>query len=144
MDAASCLKKQQEIEALFEKCTSFEEKYQLLIDMGKEIPPLAPHDKIEGNRVYGCQSLMYVKASFLEGRCFFQTDADALISQGMGALLTRVYSGETPEVVLSCPPAFLEKIGLTNNLSPSRINGLASLFAHMKKQALLFLLSQGN
>lgn len=141
MDASSCLRKQREIEELFEKCHSFEEKYQLLIDMGKQLDPLLPSDKIEENRVYGCQSLMYVKASLIEGRCFFQTEADALISQGMGALLTRVYSGEPPEVVLSCPPTFLEKIGLTHNLSPSRINGLGSLFAHMKKKALFFLLS---
>lgn len=132
------------MEDLFEKCSSFEEKYQRIIDMGKETPPLSSSEKIEANRVLGCQSQMYLKAVFVDGVCVFQTEADALISQGLGALLTRVYSGEPPEVVLSCPPLYLEKIGLTDHLSPSRVNGLGSLFTQMKKKALLFLVEKSS
>ena len=135
----SCLKKQEELIQLFSKMGSFEEKYQYIIDLGKKAPPLAPEDKNEESRVYGCQSRLFLKTSMKEGNCFFQTEADALISQGLGVLLTMVYSGEPPEAVLLCPPTFFEKIGLTDHLSPSRVQGVGSLYTKMKKEVLKFI-----
>ncbi len=79
---------------------------------------------------------MYLSSRFEDGKVFFQTEADALISQGLGVLLTKVYSDEAPEVILKCPPSYIEELQIAQSLTPSRANGLASIFVHMKQRAL--------
>ena len=79
---------------------------------------------------------MYLYSYLEKGAMRFFAYSEALISAGLAALLIRVYDQESPEVILKCPPFFLEKIGIQNSISPGRSNGLASLFLKMKQQAL--------
>jgi cysteine desulfuration protein SufE len=128
--------KQEAIKEFFARATTQEERYQLLIDLGKQRSPLPSEEKTEKNRVRGCQSETYMKTTFRDGRCFFQIDSDALISAGLGQLLSSVYSGETPEVILTSSPTYLEEIGIFGALTPGRANGLLSMFAKMRQEAL--------
>jgi cysteine desulfuration protein SufE len=132
----SCRAKQEEVKRLFASAVTPEGKYQVLMDLGKRQVLLAPEDKTENNRVRGCQSITYLKATLEHGKSYFQTESDALISAGLGQILTMVYSGEAPEVVLKCPPTYLEELGIYASLSPGRANGLSSIFIKIKQQAL--------
>lgn len=132
----SCRAKQEEVKKLFAAASTSEEKYQLLMDLGKRQTLLNPEEKTEERRVRGCQSVTYLKATLENGKSYFQTESDALISAGLGQILTMVYSGEEPEVVLKCPPSYLEELGLYTSLSPGRANGLASIFKRMQQEAL--------
>ena len=132
----SCREKQENVKRLFASATTPEEKYQVLMDLGKRQAPLSQEEKTEGSRVHGCQSITYLKATFENGKTYFQTESDALISAGLGQLLTMVYSGESPETILKCPPDYLDDLGIRASLSPGRANGLASIFTRMKQEAL--------
>lgn len=132
----SCLRKQVTAENFFELCLTLEEKYQKIIELGKNLPPYPSLNKTAEYLVKGCQSTMYLRSYLKERKMYFEVYSEALISAGLAALLLSVYEGESPEVILKCPPLFLEKIGLYATLSPSRSNGLASLFLRMKQEAL--------
>ncbi len=138
-DFQSCLIKQARVKLLFSTCLTAEQKYTKIIELGRALPPFCSSLKMDENLVKGCQSRMYLYATFSEGKVFFRLDSEALISAGLGALLLSVYNEESPDVILSCPPLFLEELGIQKSLSPSRSNGLASLFLRMKKEALRFL-----
>ena len=136
----SCLAKQQQLKEQFSSCHSLEERYQRIIDLGKAMPVLDPQFKVPENLVKGCQSQMYLH-SYLDGEVVrFEGESDALISQGLAALLIQVYSGETPETILKCPPAYLDELEIAASLSPSRSNGLYSIHLRMKQEALKFLM----
>ncbi len=134
----SCEKKQMQVKALFDACTSEELKYHKIIELGKQQPHLPDSEKTPENIVKGCQSTMYLTASFKDGCVFFAADSDALISAGLAAILIKVYSGETPEAILKCPPKYLEELGIGASLTPSRANGLYSIHLRMKQDALKF------
>lgn len=131
------LEKIENIKKMFEGLTA-EERYQRIMELGSEQAKLAPEWKTEACRVKGCQSRMYLRVYEESGKLYFETEADALISAGLGALLTRVYSGEEPEAIFKWPPKYLEELGINASLSPSRANGLASLVLAMKREALKF------
>jgi cysteine desulfuration protein SufE len=136
---ASCLHKQAEIEQLFKECHTADKKYEKIISFGRQLLPYPDAFKTPENIVQGCQSTMYLY-SYLDnatGWMRFFAYSEALISSGLAALLIRVYDEECPEVILKCPPLFLEKIGIQNSISPGRSNGLASLFLKMKQQSLM-------
>ncbi len=133
---ASCLEKQEKVVKMFAGCTTPEDLYNKIIELGQQSTPLSPEDRIPENLVKGCQSKMYLKTTFDGEKMHFAAEADALISAGLAALLIMVYNEETPEVVLKCPPNYLEKIGITSALSPNRANGLHSLHLRMKQEAL--------
>lgn len=135
----SCLRKQEAVKDLFAHCQSNEERYHRIIELGRQMPPLEPAHRIPANLVTGCQSQMFLHASFKEGLVYFEAESDALIAQGLAALLVQVYSGEPPESILGCPPTYLEHLGIANSLSPGRANGLYSLHLRMKQRALEFL-----
>jgi cysteine desulfuration protein SufE len=135
--ASGCEDKQKQVIALFSGCTSAREKYEKIIELGKNVQPLDPRNKTETNRVRGCQSKMYLKTEYRDGKLFFETSADALISQGLGVLLTSVYSGESPETILQCPPHHIEELSLAKILSPTRTNGLSALYLRMKQEAVI-------
>lgn len=137
----SCLAKQSAIQLVFEKCPSQEEKYEKIIEFGRTLPKLNSSDLIPENLVSGCQSNTYLKATLKEGLVFFEASSDALISAGLAALLIAVYSGEAPETILKCPPKFLDEIGISANLTPSRANGLYSIHLRMKQEALKLLMN---
>ncbi len=137
----SCLEKQDKIKKKFVDCSDAESCYFKIMELGKEQPSIEEQYKSEENRVKGCQSQMYLHSRLDDGKIFFETEADALISAGLGVLLAEVYSGESPEAVLKCAPLFLEELQINASLSPSRANGLASLHLKMKQDALKALLS---
>lgn len=137
----SCLNRQNLVKELFQG-RSEEEKYQKIIALGREMPPLPLAAKVPENVVKGCQSTMYLLSSFRDGKVFFEAESDALISAGLASLLIQVYSGETPETILKCPPQYLEEIGITGSLTPNRANGLYSIHLRMKQDALRYLISK--
>ncbi len=137
----ACRQKQEEVKKLFAAAATPEEKYQLLMDLGRRQVSLSPEEKTEQSRVRGCQSITYLKATLENGKSYFHIESDALISAGLGQILTMVYSGQAPEVVLKCPPTYLEELGLYASLSPGRANGLASMFTKMKQEALKHIMA---
>lgn len=133
---ATCLLKQQQVKDLFAGASSPEEIYQIIIDLGKKQKHLREEDKTEKTLVKGCQSKTFLKSWLHEGKCMFEIESDALISAGLGQLLVLVYSGESPEVVAKCPPQYLEELCIVKSLSPSRSQGLLSMFNRMKLEAV--------
>ena len=138
----SCVAKQNEIKKIFEACPTVESKYQKIIEFGRQQSPLAESHKIPANIVKGCQSTMYLR-SYWEGDTIkFEAESDALISSGLAAILLKVYSGETPETILKCPPNYLEDLGISASLTPNRANGLYSIHLRMKQDALKMLIEK--
>lgn len=138
----SCLEKQKKLKEHFSSCSNDESRYTKIIDLGKKLPALNPEFKIPDNLVHGCQSTMYLR-SYLDGQknVNFEAESDALISAGLAALLLNVYNGEKPEVILKCPPTYIEDLGLSSNLTPNRANGLYSIHLKMKQDALRLLVN---
>jgi sulfur transfer protein SufE len=136
----SCLLKQKAIKVFFSQCQHAEARYSAIIEMGKKLIPLDAQHKNSENLVKGCQSTMYLHAALNEGTVIFSAESDAMISAGLAALLIEVYSGETPETILTCAPTYLEDLGLRASLTPSRANGLYSIHLKMKQEALRLLL----
>ncbi len=136
----SCLLKQQRVIDLFSCCSSVQLKYEKIIELGRMLSLYPSELKTPDRLVKGCQSEMYLDSSFSDGKIYFKASSEALISAGIAALLLLVYNDELPEVILGCPPRFLDELGIHASLSPSRSNGLASLFLRMKQEALNFLI----
>lgn len=136
----NCVKKQKEIGLLFSSCLTAEDRYHRIIQMGRELKPLAIERRLPENRVVGCQSLTYLESAYRDGLVYFSASSDALISAGLAALLIHVYSGESPEAILKCPPDFLNELGISASLTPNRANGLYSMHLRMKQEALKHLL----
>ncbi len=116
--------------------SSPDEKYEKIIEMGRALLPLTPEARVEKNLVQGCQSILYLETSYKDGLIYFNADSEALISKGLAALLIYVYSGKPPEILFKEPPHFLKEIGLHQALSPTRSNGLSSLYRKMQQEAL--------
>lgn len=136
----SCLAKQQALKSEFLTCKNADARYQKIMELGKRLPALDPSFKTAENLVAGCQSQMYLRAYLKEGKIYFEAQSDALISAGLAALLILVYSDETPETILKCPPDYIKELGIPDSLTPSRANGLYSMHMHMKRLALALLL----
>jgi len=132
-------KKIETIQALFAPLKEPEKRYEKIMALGREAPPLDPKYKIEENIVPGCQSVMYLRAEEREGKLFFEAESDALISAGLAALLIKAYSGEPPETLLTCPPDFLDELEIGASLTPGRANGLYSILTRMKQEAVKVL-----
>lgn len=136
------IEKIETLRSRFEGCQTPEERYQLIIELGQSLPPLDDKFKIEANRVAGCQSTMYLHTTTVDEKIYFHAEADALISNGIAYLLTTIYSDERPEIILQEPPSYLEELGITASLSPTRANGLGSLHLQMKRAALESILKK--
>lgn len=139
----SCLNKQRHLKSLFNDCACEESKFKKIIELGRQQPDLDSQHKTPENIVKGCQSTMYLHSQHTADGIIFNASSDALISAGLAALLIQVYSGETPEAILKCPPDFLDELGVSASLTPSRANGLYSIHLKMKQEALKFLIKQG-
>ena len=129
---------QNEIIEEFIELDDWMDRYQLLIDLGSEQPPLDAKYKTEQNLIEGCQSRVWLQADLIDGHIHFQAESDALIVKGMVALLVRVLSDQTPQDILDADLYFIEKIGLREHLSPTRSNGLLAMLKQMKLYALAF------
>ncbi len=112
------------------------DKYEYLIDLGKNLEAYPEECKTEDKLIKGCQSRVWLDYKVQDGRIYFKADSDAIITKGIISLLISVYSGRTPEEIASSNFGFIEKIGLKENLSPTRANGLASMIATIKAVAL--------
>ena len=114
------------------------DRYQLLIDLGSDQEPLPEEYKNDNNLIEGCQSRVWLQADLIDGKVQFRAESDALIVKGIVSLLRKVYSGHTPDEILSTEPYFVEAIGLKEHLSPTRSNGLVAMIKQMKLYALAF------
>ena len=114
------------------------DKYNLLIDIGKNLPVIDPKYKTKDFLIEGCQSKVWLYPEFNDHKIRFTADSDAIITRGIVALLIRVLSDRTPEEILSTELYFIDKIGLKQNLSPTRSNGLLSMVRQMKLYAMAF------
>lgn len=112
------------------------DKYEYLIDLGKNLEAYPEECKTEDKLIKGCQSRVWLDYKVQDGRIYFKADSDAIITKGIISLLISIYSGRTPEEIASSDFGFIEKIGLKENLSPTRANGLASMIATIKAVAL--------
>ena len=119
------------------------DRYQLLIDLGSEQPPLEEQYKTDNNLIEGCQSRVWLQADYVDGKVFFRAESDALIVKGIVALLIDVYSGHTPDEILGSDLYFVEAIGLKEHLSPTRSNGLLAMIKQMRLYALAFKAKHG-
>ena len=113
-------------------------KYALLIDLGNSLPPMDERYKTPENLIEGCQSRVWLQADYRDDRIYFEADSDAIIVKGIVSLLVRVLSGRTPDEILDTQLYFIEKIGLTEHLSPTRSNGLVAMVKQMRMYALAF------
>ena len=114
------------------------DKYNLLIDMGKEVPAIDPKHKVKDFLIEGCQSKVWLHPDFEDGKITFTADSDAIITRGIVSLLIKVLSGRTPDEIISAELYFIDKIGLRQNLSPTRSNGLLSMVRQMKLYAMAY------
>lgn len=126
---------QEEIVSDFSMYDEWLDKYEYLIDLGKNLEPLDEAKKTEDRLIKGCQSRVWLDYNFSDGVIKFTADSDAIITKGIISLLISVYSGRTPEEIASDDFSFLDRIGLKENLSPTRANGLVSMIETIKKTA---------
>ena len=111
------------------------DKYEYLIELGKNLGDFPEEKKTEDRLIKGCQSRVWLDCEVKDGRLFFTADSNAIITKGIISLLIGVYSGRTPEEIASDDFSFVEQIGLKENLSPTRANGLVSMISTIKQLA---------
>ncbi len=114
------------------------DKYALLIELGNSLSPLDEQFKVESNLIEGCQSRVWLHAEYRDGKVLYQAESDAVIVKGIVSLLIKVLSGHTPREILDTHLYFIEQIGLTEHLSPTRSNGLLAMVKQMRLYAMVF------
>ena len=111
------------------------DKYEYIIELGKALKEYPEDRKTDDRLVKGCQSRVWIDFKIQDGKIFFNADSDAIITKGIISLLIRIYSGRTPQEILSSDFSVVEKIGLKENLSPTRANGLVSMIQMIREIA---------
>lgn len=132
--------KQQEIVKDFEFLDDWEQKYEYIIDLGKNLEGLPEDKKTEDNLIKGCQSKVWIDADFNDGKLFFNADSDGILPKGIVSLLVSIYSGHSTDEILNSDFKFIEEIGLQEFLSPSRANGLMAMTKQIKFYAVAYQL----
>ncbi len=127
-----------EIVEEFEMFDDWMQKYEHLIELGKSLPLIDANYKTEDKLIKGCQAQVWLHSELKDGKVIYTADSDAIITKGMVALMIRVLSNHTPDEIINAKLDFVEKIGLTQHLSPTRSNGLVSMIKQMKLDALAF------
>jgi cysteine desulfuration protein SufE len=128
-------------EQIIEEFAVFDEwldKYDYLIELSDTLPAIAPEHRTDSYAIKGCQSRVWVDARLEDGKVLFSADSDAIITKGIIALLVRVMNGRTPSEIIDMELYFIDAIGLSENLSPTRSNGLVAMIKQMKMYALAF------
>ncbi len=120
------------------------DKYAYLIDLGNGLPVVEEGIKTEQNLIKGCQSRVWIDASYEDGIINFQADSDAIIVKGIVALLMKIYNGQPAEDIMKSDLYFAEKIGLSQHLSPTRSNGLLAMIKQIKLYGMAFQAKYGN
>lgn len=128
-------------EEIIEEFSIFEDwldKYDYLIGLSEDVPPIAAEHRTDQYVIEGCQSRVWVDAELRDGKVYYSADSDAIITKGIIALLIRVMNGRTPADLLATDLYFIDRIGLRENLSPTRSNGLLAMIKQMRMYALAF------
>jgi len=133
--APSAAQAQQDIAEEFAFFSDWSERYQYLIDLGKQLPPFPEACKTEDWRVHGCQSMVWLVPSGDAAKMHFAATSDSAIVSGLIALVLRVYSDRPAAEIVATEPQFVQSIGLAKHLSPTRSNGLAAMLARLKSYA---------
>ena len=129
---------QEEVVDEFSAFDDWMDKYALLIELGNSLSPLDEQFKVESNLIEGCQSRVWLHAEYRDGKVLYQAESDAVIVKGIVSLLIKVLSGHTPREILDTHLYFIEQIGLTEHLSPTRSNGLLAMVKQMRLYAMVF------
>jgi cysteine desulfuration protein SufE len=129
---------QEEIIAEFDVFDDWLDKYNYLIELSGDLPMMDPQYKTNEYLINGCQSKVWLKADLVDGKVRFTADSDAIITKGIVSLLIRVLSGRDPAEIVDTDLVFIDRIGLRENLSPTRSNGLLSMVKQMKLYALAY------
>lgn len=129
---------QQELIDEFAMFSDWQDRYEHLIELGKDLPLIAPENKTDDNLVRGCQSRVWLNAQLKNDLVHFTADSDAMITKGIVALLVRVFNDRTPEEIIGASTDFIDTIGLRAHLSPNRANGLSAMIDQMKRYAVAF------
>ncbi|NVN93865.1 MAG: SufE family protein [Bacteroidetes bacterium] len=122
----------------FQNFDDWMDKYNYVIEMGRECPMIDEKNKVENNLIVGCQSRVWLSAEYVDGVIVFKADSDAVITKGIANLLIRTLSHQKPQDILDAKLDFVDKIGLKDHLSPTRSNGLVAMMKQMKLYALVF------
>lgn len=128
-------------ESIIEEFSMFDDwldKYDYLISLSDSLPEIAADKRTEQYLIEGCQSRVWVAAEMRDSKVYYTADSDAIITKGIIALLVRVMNGRTPQEIVEMEPYFIDAIGLGENLSPTRSNGLVAMIKQMKMYALAF------
>jgi cysteine desulfuration protein SufE len=129
---------QDELISDFSLMENWMDKYEYIIQLGKELPLIDEKYKIPDNLIKGCQSQVWLHTDFVDGKLVFTADSDAVITKGLISLMVSVLSNHTPKEISEADLYFIEAIGLTSHLSPTRSNGLVSMLKQMKMYAFAF------
>jgi cysteine desulfuration protein SufE len=127
--------KKQEIIEEFSMYEEWLDKYEYLIELGKSLEAYPESEKTEDKLIKGCQSRVWLDCEMRDGKLFFRADSDAIITKGIISLLISVYSGRTPAEIAADDFGFIDRIGLRENLSPTRANGLVSMMDTIRSVA---------
>jgi len=121
--------------ALFEE---WMDKYEHIIELGKDLPIISTEHKTEENLIKGCQSRVWLHADLVNDKIIFSADSDAIITKGIIALVIRVFSNHTPKEIAEADLFFIDQIGLKEHLSPTRSNGLLAMVKQIKMYSIAF------
>lgn len=122
----------------FSQINDWESKYKEIISLGKDLVALTPEERLDKFKVKGCQSQVWLVPEFKEGKLFFKADSDSVLVKGIISLLVHIYSGEDCATIIATKPDFLKTIGLFENLTMNRSNGLMSMIKQMQLYAVAF------
>ena len=127
---------QDELIEEFSYLSDWMDKYELIIQLGKELPLIDEEYKKDENLIKGCQAKVWLHADYKEGKIFFSADSDAIITKGLVSMVIRVLSNHAPDEIVHSDLYFVDKLGLKEHLSVTRSNGLVSMIKQMKMYAL--------
>lgn len=130
--------KQDELISDFSFMDEWMDKYEYIIQLGKDLPLIDPKYKTDDNLIKGCQSQVWLHTDLVDGKLLFTADSDAIITKGLVSLLVGVLSGHTPKEIAESEIYFIDAIGLASHLSPTRSNGLLSMLKQMKIYGLAY------
>lgn len=129
---------QQEIVEEFALFDEWMDKYEHIIELGKDLPLIDEQYKTDENLIKGCQSKVWLHAALKDGKIIFTADSDAIITKGIVGLVIRVFSDHTPQEIIDADLFFIDQIGLQEHLSPTRSNGLLSMLKQIRMYAIAF------
>lgn len=130
--------KQAKLVEQFTFMEDWSDKYEFIISLGKALKPMDEAHKTESNLIKGCQSRVWLYAELKNGKIYYSSDSDAIITKGLISMITGLFSGHSPEEILKTDLHFIDDIGLKEHLSPTRSNGLLSMVKQIKFYALAF------